>query len=241
MQPSQRQYSCVPSKMGRVLLLDKLVALGGAHAQRIAAALQCQKELGAVIVFPCAGVHRAAAQADEDRQVLDAHGALELACTAGGALECRLLRVVFAEQRFLRCRAIFVEIAAQTEDDFFRVQELAGVVGGAMLGAAPALHAGVGLQAREAREILAGDEAEVFVAAERGNAAESAAREKDGERAQNQVQMLGMGNDGQKGEQRERVRPPERAGCETVGLHEKCGQIGDHQQKDQQGDEAGFP
>ncbi len=155
--------------MGSACLLDELVALGGAEAQRVAAAFQGEEELGAVVVFPCAGVDRAAAQADEDGQVLDADRALELAGAAGGALEDGFLRVVLAEQRLVRSGAEVVEIGAHAEDDFFGVEQLAGVGGGAVLGAAAALDAGVGLQADELREVGAGDEAEVFIAGERRN------------------------------------------------------------------------
>ena len=79
--------------------------------------------------------------------MLDADRALELACAAGGALEDGFLRVVFAEQRLVGCGAEIVEIAAQAEDDFFGVEQLAGIGGGAVLGAAAALDAGVGLEA----------------------------------------------------------------------------------------------
>ena len=82
---------------GQRILLDKFVALRRAHAQRVAAAFERQKELGSVIVLPCAGVDRAAPQADDDGHVLDAHRALELARAAGGALERCLLRVVLAQ------------------------------------------------------------------------------------------------------------------------------------------------
>ena len=164
MQPSQRQYSCDPSKMGSCFSLDELVAFGGADAQRIAAALELIEELRAVVVFPRAGVHRAAAQPDHDGQVLDAHRALELARAAGGALEDRFLRVVFAEQRFFGARADVVEIGAHAQDDFLGVEELAGVGGGAVLGASAALDARVGLQADDLGEVLARDEAEVFIA-----------------------------------------------------------------------------
>ena len=122
-----------------------------------------------MIVFPRAGVDRAAAQADEDGQVLDADRALEFACAAGGALEGGFLRVVFAEQRLIGWRAEIVEVVAQAENDFLGVEELAGVGGGAVLGAAAALHAGVGLQADQLGEVGAGDEAEVFIADERRN------------------------------------------------------------------------
>ena len=46
-----------------------------------------EEELGAVGVFPGAGVGGAAAQADDDGEVLDADGALVLAGAAGGAFE----------------------------------------------------------------------------------------------------------------------------------------------------------
>ena len=65
---------------------DELVALGGGQAERVAGFLQREEELGAVGVLPGAGVGGAAAQADEDGQVLDADGALVLARAAGGAL-----------------------------------------------------------------------------------------------------------------------------------------------------------
>ena len=78
-------------------------------------------------------------------------------------------RVVFAEEGLIGCGAEVVEVGADAEDDFFGVEELAGVGGGAVLGAAAALDAGVGLEADELREVRAGDEAEVFVAGERGD------------------------------------------------------------------------
>jgi len=43
--------------MGQLLLLDEFVALGRAHAQRIAAAFEREEELCAVVVFVRAGVH----------------------------------------------------------------------------------------------------------------------------------------------------------------------------------------
>ena len=153
--------------MGSSVLLDELVALGGADAESVAAALESEEELGAVVVFPCAGVDRAAAQADQDGHVLDADRALELAGAAGGALEDGFLRVVLAEQGLVRGGAEVIEIGAHAEDDLFGVEQLAGVGGGAVLGAAAALDAGVGLQTDQLREVGSGDEAEVFVAGER--------------------------------------------------------------------------
>ena len=113
------------------------------------------------------------------------------------------------------CRggAEFVEVAAQAEDDFLGVEFLAGVVGGAVFGAAAALDAGVGLQADELGESVPGDEAEVFIADERRDFAEAAAGKKDGGRAQHQVQMLGVRDDGQEDEHGEGVSPPEDRAC----------------------------
>ena len=85
-----------------------------------------------------------------------------------------------------------------------------------MLGAAAALDAGVGLEAGELGEVFAGDEAEVFIADERGNFAEASAGKKDGGGAEHEVKVLGVGNDGQKDEERERVNPPE-AACGGAG------------------------
>ena len=58
-----------------------------------------QEQLGAVIVFPLAGVHRAAPQPDDHGQVLDPHRALEFAAAAGGALKRGLFGDVPAQQR----------------------------------------------------------------------------------------------------------------------------------------------
>jgi uncharacterized metal-binding protein len=83
--------------MGKACFSMNLSRSAGAHAEGVAAALEGEEELAAVAVFPCAGVDRAAAQADDDGDVLDADRALELACAAGGALEDGFLGVVFAE------------------------------------------------------------------------------------------------------------------------------------------------
>ena len=110
MQPSHRQYSCVPSKIGNCCFCDELVAFGRAESERVAVAFERQKQLGAVVVLPLAGVHRAAPQAHDDRQMLDAHRALKFAGAAGGALERGFLRKIFAEQRLLRGGAEIVQI-----------------------------------------------------------------------------------------------------------------------------------
>ena len=50
-----------------------------------------------MLVFPCAGVYGAAAQTNDDGQMLDADRALVLACAAGGALEVGGDGVVLAD------------------------------------------------------------------------------------------------------------------------------------------------
>ena len=118
---------------GELLLLNELVALERAHAECIGSALEREKELGAVLIFPASGIDCTAPQADEDGQMLNADRTLVLASTAGCALEDGLLRVVLAEERFVGCGAELIEVAAYTEDDLFRVEHLAGVGGRAVL------------------------------------------------------------------------------------------------------------
>jgi len=67
-----------------------------------------------------------------------------------------------------------------------------------VLGAAAALYAGVGLEADDLREIGAGDQAEVFVAIEGRDLTESCRGKKDGEGAEQQMQVLGVGMMGKK-------------------------------------------
>ena len=66
--------------------------------------------------------------------------------------------------------------------------------------------------------------------------AKLAAREKHRERAQDQVQMLGVRDQRQEDQQRQRVRPPQRLGIAVP----EGRQIRDHQHEDQQRDDAGF-
>ena len=89
------------------------------------------------------------------------------------------------------------------------LRSFAGVGGGAVLGAAAALDAAVGLQADELGEVLAGDEAEVVVTHERGDLGETVAFEEDGDRREDEVEMLGVGDEGKEDEQGEGVGPPE--------------------------------
>jgi hypothetical protein len=113
--------------------------------------------------------------------------------------------------------------------------------GGAVFGAAAALDAGVGLEADQLREVCAGDEAEVFIACEWRDLAEAAAGEEDGEGAEQQVKVLGVGNDGKEDEERQGVKPPEDSCGGAGGGGEEGGQVGGHEGEDEQGDEAGFP
>ena len=109
-----------------------------------------------------------------------------------------------------------------------------------MFGAAAALDAGVGLQADELREVGSGHEAEVFIAHQRRNLAEAATRKKDGGRAENEMQVLGVRDDGQEDEQGERVCPPENAGSRAGIADSKARQVGHHQEEDQQRDHSRF-
>src|ERR1700753_3428755 len=112
--------------------------------------------------------------------MFDADRALELARAAGGALEGGLLRIVFAEQRLLGVRTEVIEIAAHAQDDFFRIEQLAGIRSRAVLRTATALDARVGLQRHNLCHVFAGDKAEVFVAVERRDMAEVTTGKKDG-------------------------------------------------------------
>ena len=55
------------------------------------------------------------------------------------------------------------------------------------------------------------------------------------------MQVLGVGDDGQKDEERQRVQPPERSNRGACIGDEERGQVGGHEGEDEQGDEAGFP
>ena len=91
MQPSHRQYSWVPSKIGNCCLSINFWRSLEEKPKRVAVAFEIEEKLGAVVVFPLAGVDRPAAQADDDGQMFDADGALEFAGSAGGALESGFL------------------------------------------------------------------------------------------------------------------------------------------------------
>src|SRR6478735_5192310 len=116
---------------------------------------------------------------------------------------------MLAEERLCGVGTEIVQVAAHAQRDLLGVENLAGVVGWTMFGAAAALDAGVRLQRDNLRQILAGVQAEIFIAGERWNFGEAAAREKYRKRAQNQMQMLGVRNQREKNEERSGVRPPQ--------------------------------
>ena len=165
---------------GQRLLLDKAIALGGAEAEGVAAALKGEEEARAVWIFPRAGVDGSSAEADEDGDVFDADRALELASATGGALENGFLGVVLAKEEFGRGGTKLVEIAAEAEDDFLRIENLACGNGGAVLCASSALDARIRLERDESSEVCARDQAEVFITGERRNMGKAAARKEDG-------------------------------------------------------------
>ena len=160
-------------------------------------AFECQKQLRPVFVLPRTGVHRAAAQANDDGEMLDANGALVFAGAAGGALEISGDRVVFADDVFRRGGAEFVQIAAHAEDDFLRVKLLAGVVCRTMLRAAATLHTGVGLQTHKLRQIVPGYKAEIFISSKGRNVAEASAGKKNSCGTKDQMKVFCMRDDRQ--------------------------------------------
>ena len=112
-----------------------------------------------------------------------------------------------------------------------------------MLGAAAALDAGVGLEGDDLGDVFAGDEAEVFyvlVGGERRDGGEAVALEEDGERARDEVQVLGVGDERQEDQQGEGVGPPEGFEGGVVVGGEEGGEVGGHQGEDEEGDEAGL-
>ncbi len=88
------------------------------------------------------------------------------------------------QQRSFRCGPELIEIAPHAKDDLFRIKYFAGGGGRAVLGAAAALDAAVGLKGDELGDVLAGYETKVFdcfVGREGWDFAEAIALEKDGD------------------------------------------------------------
>ena len=178
--------------------------------------------------MPGAGVGGAAAQADNDGQVLDADRTLEFARAAGGAfvggfqgegasvnpgLRSETWGTHFrggaevGEQRDFGVRAEGVEVGARAKDDLLGVEDLAGGGGGTVLGAAAALDATIGLQCDDPGEVAAGDEAEivgihVLITGERRDGRKAFALEEDGEGREDEVQVLGVRDERKEDEQR---------------------------------------
>src|SRR5512140_3474005 len=108
---------------------------------------------------------------------------------------------MFAEERLDGSRAELVQISADSQGDLLGVENLTGGVGGAVLGAAAALDAGVGLQRDDLRQILAGIQAEIVIAYQGRDFRETAASKKHREGTQHQMQVFGVGNQGQENQQ----------------------------------------
>ncbi len=111
-----------------------------------------------------------------------------------------------------------------------------------MFGAAAALDAGVSLQGDDLGDVAARSEAEVFhllVGGQRRNGGEAVALEQDCEWREDEVEVLGVGDQGKEEDQRQGVGPPEGFEGGFV-VDEEGGEVGGHQGEDEQGNEAGF-
>src|ERR1019366_2348189 len=170
--------------------------------------------------------------------MLNAHRTLEFAGPARSALENRFHRQMFPQQQLIALRPKFIQVMPRTENDFFGIQNLAGGVGGTMLGAASTLYARVGLQRDDLRHILARVKAEILIAHQRRDAAEPVALQKDRQRTQHQVHMLGARNQRQERQQHQRVRPPQHPARGGAFRHPERSQIRDHQCEDQKRNQA---
>ena len=93
--------------------------------------------------------------------------------------------------------AELVDVGTEAEDDLLRVEGFAGVVGGTVFGAAAAFDTGKGLQGHQLRDVFAGDEAEIFIAGEGRDVAEFASGEENGDRAEEEMEVLCVGNEGE--------------------------------------------
>lgn len=223
---------------GEFEFFDELVAFGGGEAHGIAIAFEIEEEFAAMCVFPGSGIDCAAAEADEDGQVFNADGALVFAGAAGGALEDVGLGDVFAEEGLVAGDAELIEMGAHAEDDFLWIEGLAGVVGGAVFGAAAAFDAGKRLEGEQLGNVFAGDEAKILVAGEGRDGAKLAAGEEDGGGAEEEVEVLGVGDEGEEDEEGGGVDPPEEVVGDAFGEQDIVEEVGDHEGEDEEGDEA---
>src|SRR5579862_8427261 len=101
--------------------------------------------------------------------MLDPHRTLVFAGAAGGALKRGLLGNETSQNRLFRSRPVRIQISANAQRDFFRIENLVRVERRTMLGAAPALHAGINLKRNQPGDVLAGSESEIFVSGQRRN------------------------------------------------------------------------
>src|SRR6185437_2579650 len=81
--PEPEAVFLAPIENWEFLFGYELVALGLREAHGVAVPLQIQEKLGAVVVLPCSGVDRAAAQANDHGQMLNPDRALVFASAAG--------------------------------------------------------------------------------------------------------------------------------------------------------------
>jgi hypothetical protein len=70
---------------------------------------------------------------------------------------------------------------------------------------------------------------------------EAAAREEDRYGTEDEMEMLGVRDEGKKGEKAKCVSPPEGTGRGLAGCDEEGGQIRGHEEEDEESDEAGLP
>jgi hypothetical protein len=121
------------------------------------------------------------------------------------------------------------------------IEKFSCVIRRAMLRATAALYAGECLQRNDIRNVLAGIYAEILVAHQRRNAAETPARSQDRGRAEEQMQVFGVRDQGKENEQGDRVDPPVHS-ARTCVFREpgvRC-QICEHQCEDEQRNDARF-
>ena len=195
MQPSHRQYSCVPSKIGSAFFSINLSRSVALMPSALLPALQRQKELRPVIVLPRARIHRAAPQPNNDRHMLDAHRALKLARAARRALKRRLLRVVFAQQRLLRSRAHTHSGTPRSPSTIsFGFSSLPVLAAGQCSVQRPHSTHEYACRLTSRVRSLPATSPKSSSPLQRRNPAEPSARQKYRHRAQHQVQMLGVRN-----------------------------------------------
>src|SRR6185436_16703427 len=132
---------------------------------------------------------------------------------------------IFSQQRLHSAGAELIEIFANAENDFLRIEYLAGVKCRAKLRATAALHARVGLERNQLGDVLTGIQAEIVIVGQRWNFAESVTARENRHRAQQQMQVLGVRDQRQETEQRERMQPPVHPAGNRAFFEPERGQI----------------